>query len=96
MAVIDIKSSSFIRYTFTDDERIVGSILTTLHKHLIQNQIAEAAEQRINLNIDPLNPLSTVQQEAELKGRILALKYLLDLSDSAELELQQAAQQPRG
>lgn len=95
MAIIDTKNSSFLRYDLTNDERIVGSILTGLHKQCIQNQIAEAAEQRINIRLDPQNPLSAVQEEAELCGRILALKYLIELSDSAELELQQSAQQNR-
>lgn len=93
MANIDTTNSSFLRYSLTPDELTVGSILTTLHKQCIQNQIAEAAEQRINIRIDPQNPLSSVQEEAELCGRILALRYLIELSDASELALQTSAQQ---
>lgn len=93
MATLDTKNSSFLRYQLSDDELLVGSILTTLHKQCIQNQIAEAAEQRLNLRLAPQNPLSSVQEEAELHGRILALKYLIELSDAAEQQLQKSAQQ---
>lgn len=96
MAQIDTANSSFIRYTLTEDELTVGSILTTLHKQCIQNQITDAAEQAINIRIDPLNPLSALQENAELQGRILALKYLIQLSDSAELQLKQAATNSQG
>ena len=96
MSQIDTVNSSFIRYVLTDDELTVGSIFTTLHKQCIQNQIAEAAEQRINIRLDPVNPLLSLQEDAELQGRILALKYLIQLSDSAELQLQQSANQPQG
>jgi hypothetical protein len=96
MAQIDTANSSFIRYTLTEDELTVGSILTTLHKQCIQNQIAEAAEQRISIRMDPQNPLQSLQEDAELQGRILALKYLIQLSDSAELQLKQAATNSQG
>lgn len=93
MAYISQTNSSFISYHLSEEERIVGSILTDLHKQCIQNQIAEAAEQRLNLRLDPTNPMSTVQEEAELHGRILALRYLIDLSNAAEAQLQASAQQ---
>lgn len=95
MAHISTVNSSFLSYHLSEDELLVGSILTTLHKQCIQNQIALAAEERLALRLDPLNPMSSVQTEAELHGRILALKYLIELSDSAEAQLQASAQNNR-
>lgn len=92
MATVSTTNSSFLRYDLTPEELLVGSILTTLHIQCIQNQIAEAAEQRINIRIDPQNPLASLQEEAELQGRILALKYLITLSENAEAQLVQSAQ----
>lgn len=96
MATISTTNSSFLRYDLTEEELLVGSILTTLHKQCIQNQIAEAAEQRISIRLDPQNPLASVQEDAELQGRIIALKYLITLSESAEAQLVQSAHNSQG
>lgn len=79
--------SAFCSYQLTDEEFTQGSLLTTLQKQCIQNQISEAAIKKLNLKVDPMNPLSNLQQEAELQGTILSLQYLLTLSESAELKL---------
>lgn len=79
--------SPFCSYQLSELEFNQGSILTTLQKQCIQNQISEAAIKKLNLKVDPLNPLSNLQQEAELQGTILSLQYLLTLSESAELKL---------
>lgn len=82
-----LSPSPFCSYQLTNEEFTQGSILTTLQKQCIQNQISEAAIKKLNLRVDPLNPLSNLQEEAELQGTILALQYLLTLSESAELKL---------
>lgn len=79
MSIINT-SSSFISYTLTSDEYFAGSTLTQLQKYVIQNQIAQAAEEKLNLIFLPEN----ATKDAELQGRILALKYLLDVSESIE------------
>jgi hypothetical protein len=77
-------TSSFQSWVLTEVEHIQGSILSLLHKQCIQNQICQLAEERIALSIDPSNPLPFIQKDAELKGSILALQYLITLSNSAE------------
>lgn len=76
--------SSFQRWELTDREYILGSVLTTSQKQVIQNQLVQLAEEKINLEQDPLNPLKHIQKEAYLRGQIDALKYLLTLSSSSE------------
>ena len=80
-------SSSFISYTLTEEETLFGSILATGQKQCIQNQISNLAEQRISLRYLPDAPMTFVQQDAELQGQIIALRYLITLSDNAEASL---------
>lgn len=83
MATIDT-SNTFQAWILTDNETVQGCILTTLNTQVIQNQIAAYAQERLNLELDMTNPQRFVQQEADLKGKISALRYLLDLSESAQ------------
>lgn len=75
--------SSFQSWILSEQETLQGCVLTTLNTHVIQNQIALYAQERLNLELDMTNPTRFVQQEADLKGKIAALRYLLDLSESA-------------
>jgi hypothetical protein len=77
----------FTSWILTPQETLQGSILTITQKQCIQNQIAELATKRINLSFDPEHVLKFTQEEAELKGQILALQYLLILSASGEKEV---------
>ena len=85
-------SSSFISYNLTDDEMTFGSILSVGQKQCIQNQISALAEQRISLKFLPESPMVFMQQDAELQGQLIALRYLITLSDNAESQLLQSAQ----
>lgn len=86
MATID-QSNSFQSWVLTDKETIQGCLLTTANVQVIQNQIAAYAQERLNLELDMTNPHRFVQQEADLKGKIAALRYLLDLSESATKQI---------
>ena len=77
----------FQSWALTKEEEVIGAVLTTLQKQLIQNQIAEAAQEKVGLTFDPLNPQKFIQQEAELQGRIRALQYLISASEDAESQL---------
>lgn len=81
MATLNL-DSSFISWNLTEDELKTGAILTSLQKQCIQNTIWQHAEEKLNLTFKPEN----VQLEAELQGRISALKSLLDLSREFEKE----------
>lgn len=81
------QDSNFQSWILTEKELIHGSALTGLQKQCIQNQICQLANQRLNIDFDPLNPLRFAQEEACLKGQIQALQYLLTLSAEAEKEI---------
>jgi hypothetical protein len=82
MATIRI-DSSFISWDLTEQELQAGAILSSLQKQCIQNIIWQHAEEKLNLTFTPEN----IQLEAELQGRISALKSLLDLSREFEKEI---------
>lgn len=86
------KNQSFLHYDLLETEFDSGCILTDYQKYVIQNDIAEAAERRLALTYDPTKPLEFVQQEAELKGQIQILKYLLDRSAAIEQKSKQSVE----
>lgn len=86
MALLD-PTSSYQKWTLTPQELAQGSILSITQKQCIQNQIAQAAERRLSLNLDPNNVIQFAQEEAEIKGTIQALQYLMTLSDAMEQEI---------
>lgn len=71
--------SSFVRYEMTEPEIKTGSVFTLDQRAVMQNLIADAAEEKIALTFDTNNPQQFIQREAELTGQIGILKYLLDL-----------------
>lgn len=77
-------ASAFQSWVLTPQEELQGSIYTITQKQVIQNRITELAHSRINLAYDPLNPAVFMQQDADLRGQILALSSLLDQSAIAE------------
>ena len=58
----------FTSWSLTSQEILQGSILQTLQKQCIQNQISSYAMERLALDIDPSNVLGAVQAEAAIKG----------------------------
>jgi len=83
MAILS-PNNSFQSWILSPEEFTQGSILTSLQKQCIQNQITQLAEEKLALTLDPTNLHQFLQQEAELQGSIKSLKYLLTLSDQAE------------
>lgn len=76
--------NTFTSYKFRDDEEEVGAqILTIGNIQVIQNEIARVAQMRLNIDYDLNNTVHFVQQEAELKGRIASLQWLIDSSELA-------------
>lgn len=85
--------STFAMYQQTDQEFMTGQVLTATQKENIQNQIARIAELRLAITPDPNNYATFIQEEANYKGQMQALQYLLDCSNSAEAELTELAYQ---
>ena len=79
-------NSSFISYALTAEEKKAGSVFNYNQKAVIQNIIADIAEEKIRLKYDPNNPLEFQQREAELAGQIGILQYLLNLEASIQSE----------
>lgn len=82
-----LRPNTFTTYEFTDRELLSGSVLTGEQKNVIQNELAQIAEQRLAIDYDPAKPLEFVQQEAFLKGQISILRVMLLRSDECELQL---------
>lgn len=80
-----ILPSSFTRYHLTQEETLAGQILTAQNIQYIQNLICDAAEEKLGLKFDPLNPMEFAQREAELMGQIGILKMLIELASSPSL-----------
>lgn len=89
MATLD-PNNPFQSFILTDPERIQGTLLSYLQIACIKNQIATLAVGRINLTFSQENAL----RDAELKGQMGALQYLLSLHEAAEKELQSASVSP--
>lgn len=85
--------NTFTTYRFlTEDEEIGCHVLTIGNTQVIQNEIARLAQERLNISYDLNNTIHFVQQEAELKGRISSLQWLLDSSEIANRALAATAQ----
>lgn len=76
--------SSFIRYELNQAELETGTQFNTQQRAVIQNLIADSAEEKVSLTFDPQNPMKFAQAEAELQGKIGILKYLLSLDQSVK------------
>lgn len=89
-----LQSNTFSSYELTPEEQLHGNILTQLQKQCIQNEIYLAAQEKLNLLVDPNNMYGSLQREAELQGKIRALQNLIIYSENAEISLKEASQQP--
>lgn len=81
------ENNPFISYDLTLEERAAGYSLAPEQELVLQNDIAEAAMQKLSLKYDPTNPQEFLQREAELQGRIMILQYIIMRSKSAAYEL---------
>ena len=85
MATIEI--GTFTRWKMTDQEILSGSILSYPQKQVLQNELANIADQILGLIFDPLNPHDFVQQQAFLSGQMSIIRVQLDRSDVSEKQL---------
>lgn len=73
-------NSSFLAFDLTPQELAEGSTYSHAQRAVIQNLISGIAEEQIALKVDTANIQSFIQRDAELKGQIGILKYLLSLA----------------
>lgn len=88
MAVLS-SNSPFISWDMSPQETLQACVLSGLQRQHIQNLLCAYATEKLQRTIDPLNPIVTIQADAESRGQISALQYLLDLSFQAEQTLRQ-------
>lgn len=94
--------SPFCAVEFQSDEELLRSqVLLTNQINWIQYNISISAMERLALDYDPTNSQKFLQAEAELKGKIGILQYLLDCSKAAEEALrpksaEESAKQAQG
>lgn len=87
---------TFSSYEFSDSELLSASILSIPQKQLLQNELAQIADNRLNLDFDPTNPAKFTQHEAYLKGQMSIIRVMLLRSDESEMQLQSRRQQSLG
>ncbi len=75
--------TSFTKVDLNSTEYKAGCALTHLNLAVIQNLIADIAEEKLALKFTPNDVLSFAQQEAELAGQLSILKHLVDLHETA-------------
>ena len=80
-------SNSFSSYEMTEEEQLQAALLTLQQVQNIKSQIAILAEQKINLVPDSQDFVNYMQEEANLRGQITSLQYLLDCSEAANTAL---------
>ena len=76
--------NQFSSYNLSPEEQLEGQKLTVAQVRVLQNLLASYAEEKIHLTVDPTNVNIFLQQEADLKGKIDVLTYILDLSEASK------------
>lgn len=77
------QNSIFTKYELTEDETLNAHIFTDLQVAAIQNLLAEAAEDLVNipLEVDDSTPEGR-NKRAYTQGMVAAYKYLLEVHDA--------------
>lgn len=84
--------NSFTQFDLSKDNLLEGSILSENQLRVIQNDLAQVAELRLNIDLDPKNIVAFAQHEAFLKGQMAAYRYILLRSLESEEQLKARAQ----
>lgn len=75
-----LKASTFTAYVFSEQELQAACAFSSLNILYIKTIQADAAQQKLNLVLDPYLPLKYTQDESFLAGQIAILQYLLDIT----------------
>jgi translation initiation factor 2 beta subunit (eIF-2beta)/eIF-5 len=76
--------STFSRYQLSREEELNGQVLSFSQKQVLQNQLANIAEEKLALQYTPNSPLEFLQKEAELQGQLGLIQFLFETSSFAE------------
>lgn len=84
------KENRFTSYDFTPEEMKSASVFNPLQKMWIQTNIADLAQQMLNLDAGSKQDLEDFEiQRAFKKGQIEILEYLLQVSAAAEINIRE-------
>lgn len=86
----ELAVNNFAAWRLSEEEEQQGSIYTITQAQVLQNELSIVADSLIGLKFDPESPMIFTQREAELRGKLEFIQYLLDRSDA----LQQPAALP--
>lgn len=75
--------SRYLSYELTEIELLTGAILTVNQLAVVQNKLSIAAEELLNIKVDPSNILTFVQQQAYLQSKVDTLQQMIDDSKEA-------------
>lgn len=84
-----IKPNSFTSYELTEEERAAGSVFTTLQLQVMQNELANLAEQKLRLEYNEKEHMRYFQAEAYLRGKLDFLTFLLDTDREVRTQAQE-------
>ena len=76
--------NTFSTYKLTNEEELSGHILNFNQVAVLQNERAQVAESRLNVDFDPQNSVKFAQDEAFLKGQLSVYNLLLERSKVAQ------------
>ena len=76
--------NTFSTYKLTNEEELSGNILNFNQVAVLQNERAQVAESRLNVDFDPQNSVKFAQDEAFLKGQLSVYNLLLERSKVAQ------------
>ena len=82
-----ITSNVFTSYEHTDEEHLAGTSLTVTQREVLQNRLAQYAEEKLSTEYDPSDPDGFLQKEAYKKGQIDTIRSILADSEAAIAEL---------
>jgi hypothetical protein len=88
-----IKPTSLTQYELTETEELTGRVMHENQLYVMQNELASASEALLALRFDPNHQLEFVQQDAELRGKIVFINYLIQSHFAALTELNEQAAQ---
>ncbi len=78
-----IKSNQFLAYDLGDVDSSLF-VLSDYQQAVIQNAMADIAQQKINMEFNSINHIEFVREFSTLTGRIQAFQALLDLSSDSK------------
>lgn len=85
----NLKPNSFTSYELSPEEELESTIFSDLQLSHLHNLLSSYAEEKIALDYDPEHSILFMQQEADLKAKIEVLGYIIDLSNTSRILMQE-------